>query len=163
MYAYAQASLLQYARWMAAHERAYFEHPEKLDHPTETWVAQDMRKSEVFTFAARYSADDERVRFTELADRFHRYSTETLRGMPTRSLTRPLVLMLTNGYMHAWFKRLRAAQRTDSVADVGGFGQPERFVPQKVRAKSRLVRIGAGLFILIASITGYLIWRVLLE
>ncbi len=55
-YAYARASLLHYTRWMAEHEYPYLDRPEILEYPTETWPAQDMRKSEVFdlAYAARY-------------------------------------------------------------------------------------------------------------
>src|SRR5262249_15740685 len=47
MYAYARESLLAYARWMAEHEVPYFDHPEKLEFPTETWAAQELRKANV--------------------------------------------------------------------------------------------------------------------
>ena len=52
MYAYARASLLSYARWMADHEYPFLEKPAILEYPTETWPAQDMRKSEIFEAAA---------------------------------------------------------------------------------------------------------------
>ncbi len=60
MYAYARASLLHYARWMAEHEYPYLEKPEILEYPTETWAAQDMRKSEIFDYAARHTTGAER-------------------------------------------------------------------------------------------------------
>ena len=44
MYAWARASLLHYARWMADHEYPYLDKPEILEFPTETWAAQDIRK-----------------------------------------------------------------------------------------------------------------------
>ena len=44
----AAESLLHYARWMAVHEYPYLDKPEKLEFPTETWAAQDIRKSDVF-------------------------------------------------------------------------------------------------------------------
>jgi hypothetical protein len=44
---YARACLLHYARWMAEHEYCYLDKPEVLEFPTETWAAQDIRKSEV--------------------------------------------------------------------------------------------------------------------
>ena len=50
---YARTALATYATWMAEHERPYLDHPERLEYPTETWAAQDMRKAAVFEFAAR--------------------------------------------------------------------------------------------------------------
>ena len=55
MYAWARASLLHYARWMAEHEYPYLDKPEILEFPTETWAAQDIRKSDVFHYAERYA------------------------------------------------------------------------------------------------------------
>ena len=55
VYAYARASLLHYARWMADHEVPTLSRPEILEYPNETWAAQDMRKCEVFQFAAKHA------------------------------------------------------------------------------------------------------------
>src|SRR5262249_16248974 len=65
MYAYARESLLAYARWMGDHESPYLTRPERLEFPTETWSAQDIRKSDVFEFAAKHSSGRERERFRE--------------------------------------------------------------------------------------------------
>src|SRR5262249_27711681 len=92
-YAYARASLLHYARWMADNEYPYLDKPEMLEYPTETWAAQDMRKSEVFKYAAKHAAGVERARFLERADFFFRSSVTTLQGMKTRTLARPVVLL----------------------------------------------------------------------
>ncbi len=48
MYSYGRACLLRYAEWMAEHETPYLDRREELEFPTETWAAQDMRKSDVF-------------------------------------------------------------------------------------------------------------------
>src|SRR5262249_31288640 len=48
MYAYGRDVLLHFVRWMARHERPYLARPDLLEYPTETWPAQDLRKSEVF-------------------------------------------------------------------------------------------------------------------
>jgi hypothetical protein len=142
MYAYAQASLLHYAGWMAAHEYPYLDKPEILEYPTETWAAQDMRKCEVFHYAARHASADDRPRFRERADFFFRSSVATLTGMPTRTLARPVVLLLSFGFMQAYFQAHpdSAAPRVEAAAD---FGKPEVFVPQKVRAKQRFMRLAA--------------------
>jgi hypothetical protein len=142
-YSYARESLLHYARWMAAHEAPYLDKPHLLDHPTETWAAQDMRKCEVFDFAAQHASPAERSRFLERADFFFNYSTSTLAAMPTRTLARPVVIMLSHGFMHAYFKRFSetaAAPPRDVPAD---FGEPQVFVPQKSRAKKKLIVLAA--------------------
>src|SRR5690606_30449136 len=101
-YAHGRASLLTYARWMAVHEYPYPEKTEKLEFPTETWAAQDIRKSDIFCHAAMHASGEERERFLERASFFHRTSVETLQGMPTRSLARPVIVLLTSGVWHAW-------------------------------------------------------------
>ncbi len=142
MFAYAKAALLRYARWMADHEYPYLDKPDTLEYPNETWAAQDMRKSEVFMHAARHSGGAERARFEERADFFFRYATGTLMSMESRHLTRPVVLMLSNGYMRAWFTA--GSRRDADVPPVSApeFGRPSSFVPQKSRV---LNKYGFGL------------------
>jgi hypothetical protein len=158
-YAYARASLLHYARWMAAHEYPYLDKPEILEYPTETWAAQDMRKSEVFKHAAKHASGAERARFLERSDFFFRSSTTTLSGMKTRSLARPVVLLLSNGFMHAYFQAHPdvSAPPPEGALD---FGVPEVFFPQKARAKRRFLLLAgvaaaagaAGLALLLAAL-----------
>ena len=151
-YAYARASLLHYAAWMVDHEYPYLDRPEILEYPTETWAAQDMRKSDVFAFAAKHNTGDTRARFLERADYFFQASVSTLSGMPTRTLTRPVVLMLTNGLMHAGCSRTSDMPAPPST---GGAGMPQSFVPQKVRALKRARVIAAALTVLaIAAAAG---------
>jgi hypothetical protein len=152
--------LLHYARWMAKHEYPYLEKPEKLEYPTETWAAQDMRKSEVFKYAARHASGDERARFLERAEFFFRYSTDTLAGMKTRTLARPVILLLSHGFMQAYFQRHPDVSAPPPDREYRDFGEPEVFVPQKVRAKTRAVLLAgvaaaaslAGLGLLLASL-----------
>ena len=104
-YAYARQALLAYAEWMAVHEEPYLDHPERLEYPTETWAAQEMWKSEVFVFAAKHAVGDERTRFLERSDFFFRYSTAALANMKTRTLTRPVVLLLSHGSMAGYARK----------------------------------------------------------
>jgi hypothetical protein len=163
MFDYARASLLHYARWMALNERPYLDRPDVLDRPTETWAAQDMRKSEVFTFAARCGDSPDRERFVERAESFFRYSVETLAMMPTRSFARPLTLMLTNGYMHAWWRETPDALTRLPEASTHEYGRPQTFVPQKIRAKGRLVLLASCLLGLIGLGIGSWIVRWMLS
>ncbi|MGL4551779.1 MAG: hypothetical protein ACRC33_11380 [Gemmataceae bacterium] len=142
-YAYARACLLHYARWMADHEYPYLDKPHRLEYPTETWAAQDMRKCEVFWFAWLHADGAERERFRERARFFYRYSVEALTAMPTRHLCRPVVLLMAFGFRQAWFEGnpdARAPQPADDPAD---HGTPSRFVPQKAIAVARAKRLAA--------------------
>jgi YetA-like protein len=138
MYAYARASLLRYALWMAEHEYPYLDKPNLLEYPTETWAAQDMRKSEVFKYAARHSGGEARARFLERSDFFFRYATSALSAMRTRTLARPVVLLLSFGFMHAWFQQNPMACAPLPAKEHDDFGQPVTFVPQKTKAIKRL-------------------------
>ena len=141
-YAYGRASLLHYARWMAAHEYPYLDKPERLEFPTETWAAQDMRKCEVFTIAAQHTTGPERDRFINRAGFFFEYSVSTLVATESRSLTRPLVLLLSNGFRHAALQaRLEPPPASPALASEG---MPTAFRPQKAIAKRRLVLAGAA-------------------
>lgn len=141
MYAYARASLLHYARWMAVHEYPYLDKPEILEYPNETWAAQDMRKSDVFLFAARHAAATDRARFLERAEFFHDYSLKTLGKMPTATLARPLVLMLRLGGMYEYFRRVPNLRSPEPDRQVDDVGVPERFVPQKIAAMQTAKRL----------------------
>jgi hypothetical protein len=152
MYAYARESLLRYARWMLPHEYPYLDKPEILEYPTETWAALDMRKSEVFKFAAKHSEGAERSQFLERSEFFFRYSTRTLSSMKTGTLARPVVLLLSNGYMHSWFHAHPTARAFPPSRADHDFGVPEVFVPQRVRARARLARM----VVVVATLVGLL-------
>ena len=134
---YARASLLHYARWMAEHEYPYLQKPEILEYPTETWAAQDVRKCEVFLYAARYGKPDERERFLERARYFFDESLSTLAASPTRTLARPMVLLLSNGFMVAGFDPAREPSVQGAWEE--SFAPAVPFVRQKTAAKKRLL------------------------
>lgn len=139
---YARASLLHYARWMAANEYPYLDKPEVLEYPNETWAAQDMRKSEVFDLAAKYSSEASgRETFIEGARFFFRSSVDTLHRWPTRTWTRPVVLMLSHGYAHLWHEAHRVDLPLLPPSPPLDFGVPRVFEPQRVIAMRRAKRI----------------------
>ena len=110
-YAYAQSALLAYVRWACEHEYPYLENPELLEYPNETWAAQDMHKSEMFKLGAKHGGENERARFLQRSNDFFEYSVSSLSRMKTRTLTRPIVLMLSFGYAHAYFTHERVYAR----------------------------------------------------
>ncbi len=129
MYAYARASLLHYARWMLAHEVPYLSVLDQVEIPTETWPAQDIRKSNVFMFAAKYSDEATRKDFVARSQFFFERCVGDLLQFQTCTLTRPVVLMLTNGYMHSYCANnpLEAAPAPDEAYE---FAAPRTFKPQ---------------------------------
>jgi hypothetical protein len=158
-YAYARESLLHYARWMAAHERPYLEKPEILEYPDVTWAAQDMRKCEVFQFAARHASGEEKSKFLERAGFFFRDSVERLTAFETRTLARPVVLLLSLGYTHTHFQKHPDDAAPPPAVAVADFGAPEQFVPQKAKAMRRAKRlIAAGGVAFAAGAAGLLAW-----
>jgi hypothetical protein len=151
-YGYARLSLLHYARWMLVHERPYLDHPEGLEYPTETWAAQDMRKADVFLWAALHAEGTERQSFLERARWFFNYAVATLTASATRYYTRPLVLLLANGTRHAWFaEHAGDLPEPPSRSDVPSLPAPSPFEPQKTRAIRRarwIIAIGLAAAIL---------------
>jgi hypothetical protein len=143
MFAYARASLLHYADWMATHEYPYLQKPEKLEFPTETWAAQEIRKSDAFYLAALHADGGDRARFVERGQFFFRTAVETLGQHATRVLARPVIVMLSSGLMHSWFQFDPTARAVRCEAHAR-FAPPEPFVSQKAQAKQHLVWLGAG-------------------
>ncbi len=135
MSGYARLSLLHYAQWMTQHERPILDTPEKLQYPTETWAAQDLRKVEVFQYAAKYTGGAARELFLERAAWFFEASLNKLDTFPTKSLCRPVVLLMHHGYSRNWW--LQTEVPTLDPTDAGTFGPWAMFVPQKVKAMKR--------------------------
>lgn len=143
MYLYAKSVLLKFADWMAANEYPFLEKPEILEYPTETWAAQDMRKSEVFKFAAVHAGNPQkREQYLERSGFFHDQSVNRLSSLPTRGFCRPVVLMLSYGWMNVYDNIL-----DDGTADkkLVSFPQMRRFKPQKALAvrNAKLLLTGA--------------------
>ena len=146
MYVYARDSLLRYARWMALHERPYLDRPEVLEFPTETWAAQDIRKADVFLWAAQHAGGEARAGFLERAQFFFDYSVSTLADSPSGHFTRPLILLIGNGMRHGWVRRMGASLPPSAdVPTIPAGLAPAAFEPQKTRAKRR-----AGIIVMLA-------------
>jgi hypothetical protein len=136
-YAYAQASLVHYARWMVENEVPYYDTPEKLEFPTEAWAAQEFRKANVLRLAASHADEPLRGRFLgrgrELADR----AWDDLLRFTTRTAARAVAILLTEGTRDLYFRQHEPtpAPRPGRAFD---FGAPEVFVPQKRRVLRRM-------------------------
>jgi hypothetical protein len=158
-YVYARASLLRYAEWMAREERPYLSHPEILEYPTETWAAQDLRKADVFLWAALLTGGTERRTYLEAARGFFDESIRTLTESPTRTFTRPLVLVLGQGVRYGWFARHAADLPAPVTGPTVAFPPPSPFVPQRARAIGRAKRIALAIAGAVAvAVTVWLLW-----
>jgi hypothetical protein len=113
---------------MLAHEVPYAS-LDRVEIPTETWPAQDMRKSHVLYVAAKYAEEPLRTACQQKAAFFFDTCLKDLYTFPTRTLTRPLVLLMTTAHTHAYFQ-----QHPDETAPLprqnDDFGQPTSFTPQ---------------------------------
>ena len=134
---YARASLLHYARWVAEHEVPYKDVLHKVELPTETWPAHDIRKSHVLHLAAAYSSGAERLSLLQRAEFFFERCLADLTGFPTAHFTRPLVILCVYGPVHDYFRRQGPPAQDYSLHNYE-FGVPAKFVPQRARLKSAL-------------------------
>ncbi len=135
--AYARAALVRYAAWMVDHERPYFDRPEQLEYPTETWAAQELRKANVLRLASRHAAEPLRTRLLirgrELADR----AWADWQRFESRYVTRAVAILMTEGMRDADFRSGRdvPASSVGSQRSVERheFGSPVAFQSQRDR------------------------------
>jgi hypothetical protein len=124
------------------HEYPYLDKPEELEYPTETWAAQDLRKTDIFNFAAKHARDAEREQFLERARFFFDTSVSSLRASSSRTLARPLVLLMAHGFAHSAFTHdVQLAPLATAVPD-GFLAELPQFVTQKALATRRALVLG---------------------
>ena len=134
MYYYARDTFVHFGRWMVEHEQPSTTHVERLEHHTETWAAQDLRKASVVEQAAVYVGPDERVRMLEWAGDAFDAALAELSGWATATKCRPLILAIHPAISRAYASRHgRDAPRFDEPHD-HDFGAPKSFVRQRTRA-----------------------------
>lgn len=136
---YARASLLHYSRWMMQHERPYKDVLHKVELPTETWPAHDIRKCHVFHIAARFARDEERAEFSRQAAYYFERCIADLLSFPTAYVTRPQVILCVYGGIHGYF--LRHPDAAELPAERAyDFGDPIPFTTQRARLGGTLRR-----------------------
>ena len=139
----------------------YLQKPELLEFPTETWAAQEIRKSDVFELAAYYASDaTERDAFRDRSQVFFRACIDGLEARPTRSLCRPVAVLMGTGWQQAWFQRF-PNERPPACAMPSDFGVPETFTPQKTIAMRRAVLIGGIAVLATLAVLIYAVARLL--
>ena len=134
---YARASLLHYARWIAVHEVPYKDVLHKVELPTETWPAQDMRKCHVLHLAAEFAPPAERPGLRAKAAFFFERSLNDVLSFDTAYLTRPLVILCVYGHVHGYYEAHHDEDRVGAALSYS-FGSPVAFEPQKRRWRSAL-------------------------
>jgi hypothetical protein len=142
---YARDSLVSYARWMLVNEKPYKDVLDKVDLPTETWPAQDIRKCHILHLAANCSVGESRVAFSERAGYFYTRCITDLLTFSTAYLTRPRVILAVYGHVHRYYCQFGYADEASSYVAAHGyrFGEPQVFMPQHIAARSELrQRIG---------------------
>ena len=146
MYAYARASLLHYARWMAEHEYPYLEQPEILDTRRRRGRRRTCASATCSSSPRGTRAGDERERFhRSAATFFFDYSVDTLHAVADANACAPARAdahqrLSQHLAPDAYPRRARRGQRSD-------FGAPTVFVPQKALVKRR-VAMTAGAAVL---------------
>jgi hypothetical protein len=158
IYHYSRTTLLHFARWMAENEYPYLEKPEILEYPTETWPAQDIRKSEVFTIASLHAHATQRQSLLEKAGYFFNYAVNTLFHIESRSSCRPLVLLLSSGWTQAWFASHPGTSHFLPLEAPATWLPHKTFLPQRARftRRARLALITAVLTLIVSITIGLL-------
>lgn len=134
---YARASLLHYATWIAENEVPYKDVLHKVDIPTETWPAHDIRKCHVLNVAAGYAGAELGRRLFDRAAFFFERCLSDLLSFTTSDLTRPLVILSVYGPIQEFFRNTVESFDALSIHN-HDFGAPEVFVPQRARLRSTL-------------------------
>jgi hypothetical protein len=141
---------------MVEHERPILDHPERLQYPTETWAAQDIRKWHVLSEASVWCREDAwSAKMKSKAEFFFEASVKKLDSFETKSLCRPVILMLNYGWQRPALAH--ADPRAEAtVVDENAFGEPMHFRPQREVAIARAKRFivasfVAGLALLVAG------------
>jgi hypothetical protein len=121
---------------MREHEAPYFDQREKLEFPTETWAAQELRKANVLRLAAAYVEEPERSRMHERGQQLAERAWADLQRFATRASLRSLAICMREGLDDA---RLQfPVQGKTRPRREWALGEPCAFVPQKARVRQQL-------------------------
>jgi hypothetical protein len=122
---------------MLGNEVPYFDRPEQLEFPTETWAAQELRKANVLRLASAHADEPLRSRLREKGDALAERAWEDLLRFKTRDVARSVAIVLREGTVDAGLRAnpIGPAPRPPGAVD---FGEPLRFVAQKDRIRGIL-------------------------
>jgi hypothetical protein len=146
---YTMASLVHYADWMLDNDLFYLDYPEQLEYPTETWAAQELRKGNVLFAASQYVDASRGAQFKDRAQSIMTRAWQTLMSFQTRCCTRPLALVLQQGYVESFFTVQPADRRHLVSQSIVTFGPRLSFQSQRdavraaVKSPISLLRMSA--------------------
>jgi hypothetical protein len=122
---------VQYADWMVSYELFSLGYPEQLEYPTETWAAQELRKGNVLFAASQYVDAQQsqilKARGNAIVDRAWR----TLMAFDSRCCTRPLAIVLQQGYAETYFSSQNNNQTGLPLRPYTQATQPQLFRTQR--------------------------------
>ena len=142
-YAYGQATLVAYARWMREHELLSSAKKDQLDIWSETWPAQDLRKGLILMSASRHLEDrEERAAFFERGREMYEGAVGDVLDWDEerRTLARPLFLVMRYGYPGSE-ALLHPEAPSFPVVALHNPGRPSGFASPKGRIKLVLSKI----------------------
>ena len=132
MYAYATASLLRYAEWMLKNELPYLDQREKLEYPTETWAAQDLRKANVLRLASTFHTGLSN-KYADAADEISRAAIAAWCTFPQPLTARSIAILLTEAMRESF---LWGQPNYQVAPAASGWPAKEFFSPQRTRVKA---------------------------
>ncbi|WP_425616594.1 hypothetical protein NA78x_000243 [Anatilimnocola sp. NA78] len=137
---YVRESILACTRWMLDNERFYLDSPESLEYPTETWAAQELRKGNVLLQAALLATPQEADRFRARGQELLERAWRSLLSFDTRTCTRPVALVLQQGYLETSLRAMNGCNNDDQspANEWQSRTAPQTFISQKQWLKSAL-------------------------
>jgi hypothetical protein len=138
MYAYGRSCLLAFAGWMLDNEIPYFDRPEKLEYPTETWAAQEFRKANVLRLAAQHAGEPLRQRLIERGGELARRAWSDLDRFDSRQVARSAALLMIEGTRDCYFRTHPIELMPGPAGELDFGAAPPPFVPQRRRVFNQL-------------------------
>jgi hypothetical protein len=137
MYAYGREALVHYAAWMVDRERPYFDQVERLEYPSATWAAQELRKANVLRMSAVHAVEPLRGRLLERGAELSERAWRDLGRFGTRLTLRPLTILLREGMCDCCFRSGASVPSLPVTMETCHAGR-EKFQPQRARIRRRL-------------------------
>jgi hypothetical protein len=124
---------------MVANEVPYKDMLHKVEIPTETWPAHDIRKCHVFHQASKYGKSEKKAVYELKAKFFFDRCLADLFSFSTAYLTRPMVILSVYGANHSFFtKKANLIIKYENESHSYCFGSSIAFIPQKFRVKQAI-------------------------
>ncbi|HJT32846.1 MAG TPA: hypothetical protein VJ783_12470 [Pirellulales bacterium] len=136
MYGFAERALVHYGQWMMQHERPYFDRPEQLEFPTETWAAHDLRKANVLRLAAAHAEGGLRAAMLDRGAQISERAWSDLLRFASCGCCRAAAIILTEGLRERSLCSALAPKPKCTVAF--DFPFAKSFVPQQKRVRRQL-------------------------